>query len=235
MRDRRPFQYRPDLESLEAKQLLNAAGAAAPRAEAKAHVNASNVARPQGIDHKPTKGYLVYRITNPDRYNQSSLKPPFQQVLVQSTQPVPGQEYNILFISVRNGTAKTFDASSGFQIRLANQPKPTPILTGDMTWKPGEVFVFYVLTKKYYPIKNRVTQGFEFNLGGARSISIPGPSGIFQRIQYNPATFERMLNTIVVSGPGNQGGVGAKYGLPNTSINEFVSAKTNRIDFGGYF
>jgi len=253
--DRPIVRYRPNLEALEAKRLLNAAsmapggshrvaGAEAssspatetgqPHTASKPHETASEVARPSGLDHKPTHGYLVYRITNPDRYN-NSLKPPFQQVLVQSTPPIPGQEYNILFISVRNGTAKTFDAGSGFQVKLAGQPKPTPILTGHMQWKPGEVFVFYVLTKKYYPIRNQVTSGFDFNLEGARSVSIPGPSGIFQRIQYDPNSFAHMLNTIVVSGPGNQGGIGAKFGLPNTSIYEFLSAKTNRIDFGGYF
>ena len=77
--------------------------------------------------------------------------------------------------------------------------------------------------------------GFEFNLGGARSVAIPGPSGIALRIKYNPATFSRTLDSIVAFGPGNQGGKGAKFGLPNTAINEFVFARTRRIDFGGYF
>ena len=37
------------------------------------------------------------------------------------------------------------------------------------------------------------------------------------------------------SAQGAQGGKGPKYGLPDTAINEFVSAKTSRRDFGGYF
>ena len=37
--------------------------------------------------------------------------PPFGHVLVQTQVPIPGQTYNILFISVYNGTAKTFTAS----------------------------------------------------------------------------------------------------------------------------
>ena len=77
--------------------------------------------------------------------------------------------------------------------------------------------------------------GFEFDLGGARSVAVPGPSAIFQRLKYNPATFARTLNWIVAYGPGAQGGKGVKFGLPDTAIYEVVSAKTNRIDFGGYF
>ena len=110
-----------------------------------------------------------------------------------------------------------------------------PILTGNEQWKPGQRFVFYVLTKKYYPLPSEVHSGFEFDLGGARSVAIPGPSAIVLRIKYNPATFSRTLDSIVAFGPGNQGGVGAKFGLPNTAINEFLFAQTNRNDFGGYF
>ena len=161
--------------------------------------------------------------------------PPFTQVLVQSQQPVPGQVYNVLFVVVRNGTAKTFDASSGFAVKLPQDPNSFPILTGSQQWKPGQQFVFYVLTKKYYPLPSQVHSGFEFDLGGARSVAIPGPSGIFLRVKYDPATFARTLDSIVVLGPGNQGGKGVKFGLPDTAINEFVSAKTNRKDFGGYF
>ena len=187
----------------------------------------------QATEKKPNFGFLVYRITNPTPYN-NKLTPPFTQVMVQSRQPVPGQEYNILFVSVRNGTAQDFDASSGFRVKLPNGPS-FPILTGNQVWKHGQVFVFYILSKKYYPLPSQVHSGFEFSLGGARSVAIPGPSGIFQRVKYNPATFSKTLNSIVAYGPGNQGGIGAKFGLPNTSINEFVSAKTNRNDFGGYF
>ena len=182
---------------------------------------------------KPNTGFLVYRITNPTPYN-NKLTPPFTHVYVQTLQPVPGQVYNVLFVSVRNGTAQTFDASSNFQVKLPNGG-PFPILTGTQQWKPGQTFVFYILSKKYYPLPSQVHSGYEFSLGGARSVAIPGPSGIYLRVKYNPATFDKTLDWIVAFGPGNQGGKGAKFGLPNTSINEFVSAKTRRNDFGGYF
>ena len=194
---------------------------------------ATNEGTPQ-VHHKPLFGYLVYRITNPTPYNDT-LIPPFNQVLVQSRQPVPGEVYNVLQVSVRNGTAKTFDASSGFTVRFPGQKAAFPILTGSELWKPGQVYVFYVLTKEYYPLPSQVHSGFEFNLGGARSVGIPGPSGIFLRVQYNPATFAHTLDSIVAYGPGAEGGAGVKYGLPVTSINAFVSAKTRRLDFAGYF
>lgn len=184
---------------------------------------------------KPLFGFLVYRITNPNRFN-NRIKPPFTHVLVQSRQPIPGQVYNVLYVVVRNGTARTFDASNNLQVRFPGQHDSVPILTGDKQWKPGEWFIFYVLTKKYYPMPNVVSSGFEFNLGGARSVAIPGPSGIFLRITYNPAKFDRTLDWIVRNSPGVPGGPrGIRLGLPNTAMYEFLSAKTDRPDFGGYF
>jgi hypothetical protein len=185
------------------------------------------------LSARPMFGYLVYRITNPNIHNRT-LIPPFMQLLIQSRQPIPGQVYNVLDVVVRNGTSKTFTASDGFSVQFPGQPS-FPILTGAQEWQPGQQIVFYVLTKKYYPLPSVVTSGFEFILGGASSVAIPGPSGIFLRVRYDPATFARTLNWIVAYGPGNEGGKGAKFGLPNTAIYEFVSAKTNRMDFGGYF
>jgi hypothetical protein len=252
MPERRALRYRPGLERLEVLRPLSAAASTAaiagPRAGAGAGDGALLIPTPglvtaataapitasPLVQQKPTTGFLLYRITNPNRFN-NRLIPPFRHVLVQSAQPVPGDVYNILFVVVRNGTAQTFDASSGFRVRFPGQPGSFPILTGDQQWKPGEQFVFYVLTKKYYPMPSQVHSGFEFDLGGARSIAIPGPSGIFLRITYNPATFDRTLDWIVAFGPGAQGGKGPKFGLPDTAINEFVSAATNRSDFGGYF
>jgi hypothetical protein len=179
-------------------------------------------------------GFAVYRITNPNRFN-NKLIPPFGHVLVQSRQPVPGQVYNVLYVVVRNGTAQTFDAASGFSVKFPGSTQKFPILTGSQQWKPGEEEVFYVLTKKYYPVPNVVSSGFEFNLGGIYSAAIPGPSGIFLRLKYNPARFDRMLDWIVAFGPGSEGGSGVKYGLPDTAIYELLSAKTNRPDWGGYF
>ncbi len=184
---------------------------------------------------KPNYGFLVYRITNPTPFN-NKLTPPFSgHVLVQSAQPVPGQVYNVLYVAVRNGTAQTFDASSGFTVHFPGQSRTFPILPGNQVWKPGQEFIFYVLTKKYYPAPQVVTSGFDFDLGGAYSAAIPGPSGIFLRLTYKPATINRVLDSIVAYGQGAEGGAGIKYGLPDTAIYEFVSSKTHRPDFGGYF
>jgi hypothetical protein len=222
MRERPITRFRPGLEPLEAKRPLSVGVSAAP----------APVVNPL-VSHVPNHGFLVYRITNPNSFN-NKLIPPFSHVLVQARLPVPGQVYNVLYIAVRNGTAQTFDASSGFSVKFPGG-HPFPILTGSEQWKPGQEFVFYVLTKKYYLLPNQVTSGFEFDLGNARSVGIPGPSGIFLRLTYHPATFDRTLDSIVAFGAGAQGGVGPKFGLPDTAIYEFVSAKTRRIDFGGYF
>jgi hypothetical protein len=180
----------------------------------------------------PTK-FLAFRVTNTSSQTPFALIPPFEQVLVQSNQPVAGQVYNVLQIAVKNGTAQTFTASNDFQVKLSGG-KSLPILAGSEQWKPKQIIVFYVLTKKYYPV-SPVSGGFVFDLGGVSSTLIPGPSGIFLRLKYNPATFARTLNWIVAYGPGNESGVGAKYGLPNTSIYEIAAAATDRNDFGGRF
>jgi hypothetical protein len=197
--------------------------------------------RPNGAHRRPgppgTYGYLAFRVTNTPFQTPYALIPPFQQVLVQSRKPVPGKVYNVTDVTVKNGTKQTFTASNGFTVRLTNQPRSFrgfPILTGNQQWKPGQVLVFYVLTKKYYPV-SFVGGGFQFQLGGRSSTAIPGPSGIFLRLKYNPATFARTLNWIVAFGQGNQLGQGAKLGLPNTSINQFVEARTQRPDFAGHF
>jgi hypothetical protein len=259
MHRRRAMNYLPRLERLEGKQLLSSnaptsLAAHAPLISHSAHApgavaDAGQVAMSQGSSdlvlmpqsvsqvpaaQKPNFGFLVYRITNPNRFNRT-MQPPFGQVLVQAQQPIPGQVYNVLFVVVRNGTAQTFDSSSGFAVRIPQSTQSFPILTGNEQWKPGQRIVFYILTKKYYPMPSVVHSGFEFDLGGARSVAIPGPSGIFLRIKYDPAKFPQTLNNVVVFGQGNQGGRGAKFGLPNTAINEFLSSKTRRIDFGGYF
>jgi hypothetical protein len=230
----------PDLEPLEVRRPLSASASTVPLAskagaqpKAAHHAETSQSISPKAV--KPNHGFLVYRITNPTPFNDK-LTPPFSgHVLVQSAQPVPSQVYNVLYVAVRNGTAQTFDASSGLRVRFPGQPNSFPILTGSEQWKPGQEFIFYVLTKKYYPAPQVVTSGFDFNLGGAYSAAIPGPSGIFLRLTYNPATINRVLDSIVAYGQGAEGGAGIKYGLPDTAIYEFVSAKTNRPDFGGYF
>lgn len=225
MSDRPTSRFRPTLEPVEPRRLMSVAAAA--------HRGVATVSA-AAVDRKPDFGFLVYRITNPSPFN-GRLTPPFGHVFVPLRPVVPGQTYNILQITLRNGTAQTFDANSNFLVRLPNQKQPTPLLTGDQTWKPGQVFVVYTLSKQYYPLPSQVHSGFEFSLAGARSVAIPGPSGIFLRVKYNPATINATLDKIVTTGPGAQGGRGLKFGLPVTSIYEFVSSKTDRIDFGGYF
>jgi hypothetical protein len=156
--------------------------------------------------------------------------------LVQYAKPVPGRVYNVHYVALKNGTAQTFDASRGFTVRLTNQLRTQafPILTGKEQWKPGQVIVFYVLTKRYYPV-SFVAGGFQFNLGGRSSTLVPGPSSIFLRLTYDPATFARTLDWIVAFGQGAQLGLGPKFGMPDTAINTFVAARTRRIDFGGHF
>jgi hypothetical protein len=230
---RRPIKkLRPGLEPLEGRRTLSAAAAASVAAAGTRQLLPTFPDSAQ--TPRPFFGYLAYRVTNPNRFN-NHLTPPFGHVLVQLAQPVPGQVYNVLYVAMRNGTSQTFDTSSNFAVKFPGQPFSFPILTGNQQWKPGQWYIFYVLTKKYYPMPNVVTSGYGFNLGGAISVAIPGPSGIFLRLRYNPATIDRNLDAIVTRGQGAEGGVGIKYGLPDTAIYEFVNAKTNRNDYGGYF
>jgi hypothetical protein len=241
MRRRSIRKFGPGLEQCEEKQLLS--GGSLATHVRNAAQTATDHTGAQMQSHRPEPGtlgafgYLAFRVTNTPHQTPYNLVPPFQQVLVQGRKPVPGQIYNVTDVTVKNGTGVTFDASSGFTVRMTNQPRSFrgfPILTGDQQWKPGQVLVFYVLTKKYYPV-SFVAGGFQFDLGGRSSTAIPGPAGIFLRLKYNPATFARTLNWIVAFGPGNEGGQGARFGLPNTSINQIVDARTQRTDFAGHF
>lgn len=262
MRRRCLVKFRPDLERFEAKRLLNGGSSllhvANPKSgapalavhstghsdvhQADAGATAPN-AGPQSVSQSrragPAKstGFLAFRVTNTPFQTPYKLIPPFQQVLVQGRKPIPGQVYNVTYVAVKNGTAQTFSASNDFTVRMTNQPRSFngfPILAGNEQWKPGQILVFYVLTKKYYAV-SFVAGGFQFNLGGRSSTAVPGPAGIFLRLPYKPAAFARTLNWIVAFGPGNESGQGAQLGLPNTAINEIVSAKTHRADFAGHF
>jgi hypothetical protein len=255
MRRRASAAFRPDLERFEAKRLLNAGipavhvahlgdgpgGQAAHRAEtSKAGAAAGADARsgrPSTLPHQ----FLVFRITVP-RTRLVHLVPPFQQVRVQHIQPVPGRVYNVLYVAVMNGTNQTFTAANNFKVRLPGftgthrvVDSAFPVLTGDHVWKPKTWIVFYALSKDYYPLSPQLAAGFQFNTGGRSSTVVPGPSGIFLRLTYNPATFARTLNWIVAYGQGAQLGPGAAVGLPDTAINELVAAQTHRMDFAGHF
>jgi hypothetical protein len=256
------MKFHPDLERFEERQLLNATALGAHAAHlqnrsasltrhpsrkpvapgtigdtATAHTAGrigNNFRNPQAGAY----GYLAFRVTQ----RPYKLVPPFQQVLVQHAKPVPGQVYNVLYLALKNGTSQTFNASSGFTVRIPGftgtqrvAQKGFPILTGNEQWKPGQVIVFYNLSKKYYPLSPQVAAGYQVNLGGRSSTLVPGPSAIFLRLKYNPATFARTLDWIVAFGQGAQLGTGPKFGMPDTAINEFVDARTIRIDYGGHF
>ncbi len=207
-------RYRPALERFEAKQLLSAFGPTAHAIDV-APIPASPTGEPLATR------FNLMRITNPTPFN-AQLNPPFQQVLVQPGPPPAGKLINVFFMTVRNSTAQTFDASSGFTVGLTGGHNAFPILTGNEQWKPGQVIVFYALTTKYYPVQPAVSAGFVFNFNGSPGIAIPGPSGVFQRVRYNPATFPAVLDYIVTHGPGSKGHL---LGLPDTSIWEITGAK----------
>lgn len=205
-------RLRPELEQLEARRPLS--GGVARLLAARS--------LPARAPHQwaPVTGVTMERITNPTPVN-TRMVPPFPQVQVQSLTPVPGGSYNVVFITVRNSTTQTFDASSGLAVKVTGQSAAHayPILTGDQQWKPREVFVFYFLTKEYYPLRPRQSAGFEFNFVNPRVVAIPGPSGFFQRIKYNPDTFQNVLDTIILKGPGSRG---RHLGLPDTSLWELI-------------
>ena len=231
---RRPItKFRPALEQFEDKKLPSA-GALTTPAAAHAGARASQANGDKAATGLP-HGFLGFRVTNPSAAVNYLILPPLKQVLVQKAQPVAGQTYNLLQVAVRNGTSQTFTPANNFTVRLnVNKKDVFPVLTGNETWAPKQIIVFYILTKKYYPLP-QTYGGFQLDLGGRSSTLVPGPSAIFVKLKYNPATFANTLDVIVAGGQGNQGGKGSFFGIPNTSINNIVSAKTNRNDFGGHF
>jgi hypothetical protein len=243
MRQRTTKSFHPDVERFEAKQLLSVGSPTA--AVARDHpAEKSGASQATGdAASKPTslsKSFLAYRITIPN-YRLVHLVPPFQQVLVQRIQPVPGRQYNILFVAVQNGTGQTFTAANHFKVRLPGYTGSRrvvdhafPILTGNQVWKPKTWIVFYALSKEYYPLSPQISAGFQLDTGRSSTI-VPGPSGIFLRLTYNPATFAKTLDWIVAYGQGAQQGAGSALGLPDTVINELVASHSDRIDFAGHF
>jgi hypothetical protein len=228
--------FRPRLERLESKQPLSAStlassavGAMAepstaalttdPSANSGQLADNQNGLTVQGADAIPDPGITRIkfdRVTNPKGSN-ALFSPPFGHDLVQTKLPIPGQVYNILFISVYNGSGTTLTASDHITVRTSNTPagEQFPILTGDQVWKPGGRIVFYLLSKKYYPLTPTQSAGFRFNFDHPGATAVPGPSGIALRIRYNPATFDQILDRYVTSGPG---AIGHQFGLPDTAI-----------------
>ncbi len=191
-----------DVKSVAAASALHAGSSSdASAVDSDKPVELGQPDRPRTGPHLPTKptAFIGYRITNPTKH-PVSLHPPFQQVMVQSIPPVPGQVYNLLSIAVKNGTSQTFTASNNFVVRLPGG-KTFPVLTGSEVWKPRTWIVFYAFTKEYYPLR-QIPGGFEFDFGGRITTLVPGPSAIFLRLKYNPATFVRTLNWIIAYGQG---------------------------------
>jgi hypothetical protein len=127
---------------------------------------------------------------------------PFGQVLADSTPPVPGMVYNVALVTVRNSTAQTFTAQSGFSVSVSGSSEAEPLPAGRAQWKPGQVLVFYSLNQDSFP------PSFTFNLQGK---SLEEPANIFYGIQYNPNTFPGVLNSIVSTLV-----VGGRYRLVST-------------------
>jgi hypothetical protein len=245
MRRRPIVKFRPDLERFEEKQLLSA-GASAARAARPASgpvsptlpANGSgDLGIPSGPNTPIPKAFMGYRITDPKKGLAVHITPPFGHVLVQTARPVPGDVYNVCYVIVKNGTHQTFTARNNFTVRVTNNQVPGashPILTGNEQWRPNQWFIFYLLTKKYYPF-SFVAGGFQLDLGGRATTFVPGPSGIFLRLKYNPSRINGQLDQIVQFGQGTQGGVGPSFGMPDTAINVIVAARTHRMDYGGHF
>ena len=244
MRQRPVMKFHPGLEQFEEKQLLSASPIAAHGANHVAETSATAKSRhvPGSLHLKQGTGYFAYRITNPT-YREVNLKPPFLQALIQRNKPIPGKTYNVLFVVVKNGTSQTFTASDGLTARVPGTSaippgtgqKGIPILTGNEEWKPGQWIVLYALSHKYYPLSPQVGAAIQIQAGGRSSTMVPGPSGIFLRLKYKPATFSKTLDWIVAYSQGAQIGNGSALGMPDTAVNILVSAGTKRIDFAGHF
>lgn len=172
----------------------------------------------------PVRGLVLSRITNPRNPASVALTPPFRkQVRVQSIDPVPGQEYNVIFVSVFNGTRRTFTADDGLAARLSTQAPghSYPILSGDERWEPGQTIIVYALTKQSFTeaLAPPESAGFVFNLAPRAIVAIPGPSGFFRGVVFKPDTFPRVLDAIVAHGPGSRG---RHLGLPDTALWQIV-------------
>src|SRR5690349_21351114 len=110
---RRTTAFHPGLERFEAKRLLSAGTSGAHAASLLAGGAGAAGSISGAATSLPTQ-FLAYRITNPT-YRLVHLIPPFQHVLVQKAQPVPGRVYNVLYVVVMNGTGQTFTAANNFR------------------------------------------------------------------------------------------------------------------------
>ena len=113
------LKFRPGLERLESIQLLTRPGPAIDASLDPVRLGHPGCPPAAAAPELARRLSLVLsRITNPTPTN-AQLIPPFQQVRVQTVTPVIGGTYNVLFVSVRNSTTPTFDASNNFQVKLS--------------------------------------------------------------------------------------------------------------------
>src|SRR6201996_6921271 len=101
MTSRQNLKFRPGLDPLEARKLLNAS-ATGPIVPAASHAASS----PAGVKGGSSERLNFFRITTPTPTN-AILIPPLATVRVQEVAPKVGGTYNILFITMRNGTDRT--------------------------------------------------------------------------------------------------------------------------------
>ena len=221
----------PGIERLEAKQLLSAAPAwrpgqatrfRLPRRPTLRRQAQQNTVSPDG--KKPGFGYLLFRITNPNTYNKT-LRPPFNQVLVQTQQPVPGQVYNILFVVGEEWHGTNLQCEQWFLCEDPSISCDLPILTGNEQWKSGQQIVFYIMTKKYYPLPSTRFMTDSSSTWPARGRSefrdhresISGSNTI---LPHSPT--RSIISSALVKA---QGGGGVRFGMPRHFINEFLPRK----------
>ena len=191
--------------------------------------------RPTPLSPHLPHGFLGFRVTNPSAAVNYLIVPPFLHVLVQSNQPVPGETYNVLQIAVRNGTSQTFTASNNFTVRMNTDKKQVfPVLTGTEVWKPKQIIIFYILTKKYYPLP-QTYGGFQLDLGGRSSTLVPGPSAIFLRLKYNPATSTARLTLSSPAVKATRGARAAFSGFPIRRSTISSPGEPTANDYGGHF
>ncbi len=214
-------KFNPGLDPLEARTLLNAPPTG-PNILAASHPATASVGARQGSSEKLS----FFRITNPTPTN-AILIPPLATVRVQDVAPKVGGTYNILFITMRNGTNRTYTSADTLSVTTTGDPRSFPILTGNQTWEPNQVMIFYLLSKKYYPLSPQYSAGFVFKIDGSSGTAIPGPSGIYLRIKYNPATIDGILNYAAIDGPRTRGALHL-LGIGDTALWEFEPVVVHR-------
>ena len=216
-----PSKFRPVLETIESRMLPS--GSPAVLAAVGSATSGGSSMTPSS-----SRKLTIFRITNPTP-TSAILIPPLDTVRVQQVVPKVGGTYNITFVTMRNGTDRTYTAADNLSVTTTGNPQNFPILTGNQTWAPNQVMIFYILTKKYYPFSPQYNAGFVFKIEGSKGLAIPGPSGIFLRIKYDPATIDKILNYAAIDGPKTKGNLHL-LGIGDTAQWEFApsSSKTSQ-------